>query len=77
MSSMESASAFDSRLVLSRGALWRTASRRLDAYSGWVLAKLRDVAPYVAIVVLPGGSLMALLWWLYRRQKKWRLLSQS
>jgi hypothetical protein len=36
-----------------------------------VVAKLRDLAPYAVIeLVLPGGSLMALLLWLYRRQKK-------
>ena len=35
------------------------------------VAKLRELAPYAAIeLVLPGGSLMALLLWLYRRQKK-------
>jgi len=34
-----------------------------------VIAKLRDLAPYAAIeLVLPGGSLIALLLWLYRRQ---------
>jgi hypothetical protein len=35
-----------------------------------VVATLRDLAPYAAIeIVLPGGSLMAFLLWLYRRQK--------
>jgi hypothetical protein len=33
-------------------------------------ARLRELAPYAAILVLPGGSLMALALWLYRRQKK-------
>jgi hypothetical protein len=33
-------------------------------------AKLRILAPYAAMeLILPGGSLMALLFWLYRRQK--------
>jgi hypothetical protein len=33
-------------------------------------AKLRNLAPYAAMeLILPGGSLMALLFWLYRRQK--------
>jgi hypothetical protein len=32
--------------------------------------KLKDLAPYALIeLVLPGGSVMALLLWLYRRQK--------
>ncbi|MGO9935971.1 MAG: hypothetical protein ACLPV8_29800 [Steroidobacteraceae bacterium] len=36
-----------------------------------LVSKLRDLAPYAAIeLILPGGSLMALLLWLYRRQKK-------
>jgi hypothetical protein len=35
-----------------------------------VMARLKAVAPYALIeLVLPGGSLMALLLWLYRRQK--------
>jgi hypothetical protein len=35
--------------------------------------RLRDVAPYAAIeLLLPGGSLLALVWWLYRRQKSRR-----
>jgi hypothetical protein len=33
-------------------------------------AKLKDLAPYALIeLVLPGGSLIALLLWLYRRRK--------
>ena len=32
--------------------------------------KLREFAPYAVILILPGGSLMALLLWLYRRQKR-------
>jgi hypothetical protein len=35
------------------------------------VAKLRAVAPYALIeLILPGGSLLALFLWLYRRQKK-------
>jgi hypothetical protein len=35
-----------------------------------VMVKLRDLAPYALIeLVLPGGSVMALLLWLYRRRK--------
>jgi hypothetical protein len=37
--------------------------------------KLREFAPYAAILILPGGSLMALLLWLYRRQKRAALLA--
>jgi hypothetical protein len=36
-----------------------------------IVAKLRDLAPYALIeLILPGGSLMALALWLYRRQRK-------
>jgi hypothetical protein len=41
------------------------------AYTAAVVAKLRAVAPYALLeVILPGGSVMALLLWLYRRQRK-------
>jgi hypothetical protein len=34
------------------------------------LAKLKDLAPYAALeLIMPGGSVMALLLWLYRRRK--------
>jgi hypothetical protein len=47
------------------------ALRKLGAYAAPVVAKLRTLAPYAVIeLVLPGGSLMAILLWLYRRQKK-------
>ncbi len=40
------------------------------------VAKLKDIAPYAALeLVVPGGSVMALLLWLYRRQKKGAVLS--
>jgi hypothetical protein len=35
-----------------------------------IVAKLREFAPYAAILMLPGGSVMAVLLWLYRRQKR-------
>lgn len=73
MSASESTSTFTSRLIASRSrdAQCLAAPRMLSAYTAVVVAKLRDPAPYAAIeLVLPGGSLMALLLWLYRRQKK-------
>jgi hypothetical protein len=40
-------------------------------YTGAVVATLRAAVPYALMeLVLPGGSVMALLLWLYRRQKK-------
>ncbi|MGA2188227.1 MAG: hypothetical protein ABSH33_06830 [Steroidobacteraceae bacterium] len=74
-SSMESAAAFNSRLVFSRGAPCRAAPRSLGAHLVRVLAHLRGLAPF-AMIALPGGALMALLWWLYRRRAS-RLLGRG
>jgi len=63
----------DSRRAPDRGrSARRTPSpRKLSVYAAAVVVKLREVAPYAALeLVLPGGSLMALLLWIYRRQKK-------
>jgi len=50
--------------------LQTTEARKLGARAAAVVARLRELAPYAAIeLVLPGGSLMALLLWLYRRQR--------
>jgi hypothetical protein len=42
--------------------------------AGWAAraaAGLREIGPYAAIeLLLPGGSLFALLLWLYRRHKR-------
>jgi hypothetical protein len=46
----------------------RSAPQRRS--SAIAAARLRELAPYAAVLVLPGGSLMALSLWLYRRQKK-------
>src|SRR3981081_3145999 len=54
----------------SRHAEQKVQRRTLIGYPAAVVARLRNLAPYVAILVLPGGSLMALLLWLYRRQRK-------
>jgi hypothetical protein len=54
-----------------RFARWMPAPR---SFGGCVMAgvgRLRDLAPYALMeLILPGGSLMAVLLWLYRRQKK-------
>jgi hypothetical protein len=45
--------------------------RKLSTHASVVGAKLRDLAPYAAIeLILPGGSLLALMLWLYRRKKR-------
>jgi hypothetical protein len=65
--------AFNPKLVpnCGRHAGRAPASLTLSARAALVVAKLRTLAPYAAMeLVLPGGSLMALLFWLYRRQRK-------
>jgi hypothetical protein len=70
MSASESIASFSSKLFSDRSRQWRTAQRMWRAHTAAVVAKLREFAPYAAIeLVMPGGSLMALLLWLYRRQK--------
>jgi len=53
-----------------------TSANSLLILKGWggyaaaVIVRLRTFAPYALIeLVLPGGSVMALLLWLYRRRK--------
>lgn len=54
---------------------WRDARRVLalrnwGGYAAVVIARFRALAPYALIeLILPGGSVMALLLWLYRRRK--------
>ena len=70
---MESTSTFKARLAPNGSGLWRVrpALRKLSVYTAAVATRLRALAPYAVIeLVLPGGSLLALLLWLYRRQKK-------
>jgi hypothetical protein len=50
---------------------WAPVLRTLSAHAAAGAARLRNLAPYAAMeLILPGGSLMALLFWLYRRQQK-------
>jgi hypothetical protein len=52
-------------------ALQTPAGPKLRAITGAVVAQLRAVAPYALLeLILPGGSVMALLLWLYRRHRK-------
>jgi len=63
MSVIESTSALDARHL--------PVALKLSAYTAIVVAKLRAVAPYALMeLILPGGSAMALLLWLYRRQRR-------
>ncbi len=57
---------------------WTPLVRKLDANAAAVALKLKDLAPHAAIaLVVPGGALMALLLWLYRRQKRRRVFPDS
>jgi hypothetical protein len=67
MSATESSATFNSPL----DARKREASRTFRALMVATIAKLRHIAPYAAIeLVMPGGSVMALLLWLYRRHSR-------
>jgi hypothetical protein len=45
--------------------------RKLNGQASAVITKLREIAPYAAIeLILPGGSIMALMLWLYRNKKR-------
>jgi len=55
----------------SRHPRWMQRRRKLRGFVAAIVPKLRDLAPYALMeLVLPGGSVMALLLWLYRRQKR-------
>lgn len=50
---------------------WTPMAPKPVAYAVAVVAKLRVLAPYAVIALfVPGGSLMAIFLWVYRRQKK-------
>ena len=69
MSASESTPTLSSWLVFnpSRDAQRSVAPQRSSPTTA---TKLVELAPYAAILILPGGSLMALLLWLHRRQKR-------
>jgi hypothetical protein len=53
-----------------RDARWTYALRNWGVYIAAALVRLKALAPYALIeLILPGGSVMALLLWLYRRRK--------
>lgn len=50
---------------------WTPALQKLFTWTTPVIAMLKELAPYAAIeLLLPGGSLMALTLWFYRRRKR-------
>jgi hypothetical protein len=53
-------------------------NRTLGAWMTAVFARLKDLAPYAAIeLLLPGGSVLALTLWFYRRRKRVPALARS
>jgi hypothetical protein len=66
MTAIESPRTFNSLLDAQQSA----APRAWGAYTAAIVGKLREFAQYAAILMLPGGSVMAVLLWLYRRQKR-------
>ena len=50
----------------------------IASWIGGIVAVLKELAPYAAVeLILPGGSILALLLWLYRRQQRSALAMQS
>jgi hypothetical protein len=53
-----------------RDGRWTLSLRNWSLYASAVIVRLRALAPYALIeLILPGGSVMALLLWLYRRRE--------
>jgi hypothetical protein len=80
MSSIESTPTFPASLVSNRSGYTQSPAgpQKRRAYAAAIFARLRDLAPYAALeLVLPGGSVLALVLWLYRRTKKAAALRAS
>ena len=59
-------------------AQWPLGSRTFGAWAAVVFARLKELAPYAVIeLLLPGGSVVALTLWFYRRRKKIPTLARS
>jgi hypothetical protein len=57
---------------------WSLGTRTLAAWAAVAFARLKELAPYAAIeLLLPGGSVVALTLWFYRRRKKLPALARS
>jgi len=71
MSASESTPTLSSWLVFNprRDAQRGTVPRTWSGHRASAVAKLRELAPYAALLTLPGGSLLAFFLWVYRRRK--------
>jgi hypothetical protein len=64
--------------VLRPGSSASSAWRSLGIWAAVAFARLKDLAPYAMIeLVLPGGSVLALTLWLYRRRRKGPAMTAS
>ena len=52
-----------------RNARHETVPRTWSSHRAVAAETLRELAPYAALLALPGGSLIVLSLWLYRRQR--------
>jgi hypothetical protein len=53
-----------------RDTRWTLALRNSSGYAAAAMVRFKALAPYALMeLLLPGGSVMALLLWLYRRRK--------
>jgi hypothetical protein len=58
-------------LIWGRIGRWPVGTRTLGTWAAAVFARFKDLAPYAVIeLLLPGGSMLALTLWFYRRRKK-------
>jgi hypothetical protein len=55
---------------------YREARRSQKKGTGGLSAKARTVAPYLAALLLPGGSVMAFLLWLFSSWRKYQRRTQ-
>jgi hypothetical protein len=56
--------------VVRRDGRWIQALRNWGIDAAAIIVRLKALAPYALIeLILPGGSMVALLLWLYRRRK--------
>jgi hypothetical protein len=60
------------------GRQWRLGTRTLGGWAALAFARLKELAPYALIeLLLPGGSVVALTLWFYRRRRKVPGLAKS
>jgi hypothetical protein len=54
---------------VNRKSLKKNGKVMKNAWVQWIVEQFRTLGPYFAVeLILPGGSMLALLLWLYRRR---------